>query len=139
MFKYRINSISGTLQIGTPLVIQTIWKVSEQLTWTRTKPVGSENSNYLIHVILSLCRFPGLIMFLRLYFTRNSNNGPMIFYYTQRRKWAVFYSMITYGCYFYLPHNFLGPKYTVRTEGIQITLYFITSSISLVKNRCFYK
>ena len=28
---------------------------------------------------------------------------------------------------------------TVRTEGIQITLYFIMSSISLVRHCCFYQ
>ena len=28
---------------------------------------------------------------------------------------------------------------TVRTKGIQITLYFIMSSISLVRHCCFYK
>ena len=39
-----------------------------------------------------------------------------------------------------LPHvneNVLNEN-TVRTEGIQITLYFIMSSISLVRHCCFY-
>jgi len=33
-------------------------------------------------------------------------NGPVIFSYTQRRKQSVFYSMITYGCYFHLQCKF---------------------------------
>ena len=33
--------------------------------------------------------------------------------------------------------NFINENYTVGTEGFQITLYFIISSISLVKYSCF--
>jgi len=32
---------------------------------------------------------------------------PCFFSNTQRRKRAVFYSTITYGCYFYLPRKFV--------------------------------
>ena len=39
-----------------------------------------------------------------------------------KRKRAVIYFTIKYGCYFYLPCKFYKWKYTVRTEGIRITL-----------------
>jgi len=42
----------------------------------------------------------------------------------------VYHSTIKYGCYFYLPRKLYKPKYTVRTEGIRITQYFIESSIA---------
>jgi len=38
----------------------------------------------------------------------------------------------------FLSCKFYEWKYTVRTKGIRITLYFILSSISLVKYHCFY-
>ena len=59
----------------------------------------------------------------------------MIVSCTQRRKRAVFYLYDTIWLpYFYLPH-----KYTIRTKGIQITLYFIMSSVSLAEFCCFYE
>ena len=39
--------------------------------------------------------------------------------------------------HFYLPRNIYEQKYKLRTEGIRITSYFSTSSMSLVKYRCF--
>ena len=45
--------------------------------------------------------------------------------YTQRRKRAEFYCTLKYSCYFYFPRKLYERKYTVRTEGIRITLYVI--------------
>ena len=58
-------------------------------------------------------------------------NGPVIVSYTQRRKQTVFYLFVTFTS----RENVLNEN-TVRTEGIQITLYFIMSYISLVRHCC---
>ena len=61
-----------------------------------------------------------------------------VFYYTQRRTLTVFYSTLSYSCYFYFPSKLCERKETVRTKCIPITLYFVTCSISLFKYRCLY-
>ena len=46
---------------------------------------------------------------------------------------------IKYDCTTLTSHVNVVNENTVRTEGIQITLYLIMSFISLVKYRCFYE
>jgi len=58
--------------------------------------------------------------------------------FTQKGNEPCFIYTMKYGCTSVTFRvNFI--KYTVRTEGIQITLYFIMSSISLVRHCCFYE
>jgi len=52
--------------------------------------------------------------------------------YSQRRKLTVVYSLINHVCTTFTSRENVPNVNTVRTEGIQITLYFIMSSISLV-------
>ena len=65
-------------------------------------------------------------------------NGPVIVYYTQRRKLIIVYSLLNHDCPTFASHENLLNKNIVRTEGIQIPLYLIMSSISLVRHCCFY-
>jgi len=56
--------------------------------------------------------------------------------YTQRRKLTVVYALLNNDCTtFTSPENVLNEN-TVRTEGIQITLYVMSS---LVRHCCFYQ
>ena len=64
----------------------------------------------------------------------NSKSFPWLSPIHKEGNKPCFIYMIKYGCYSYLPRKFYERKYTLKTEGIQITLYFIMSSISLVKN-----
>ena len=60
--------------------------------------------------------------------------------YKQSRKRTVLYSYDKIWLhYFYLPRKFYKRKCHVRTEGIQLTLYFIMRSIYLVNYCCFYE
>ena len=65
-------------------------------------------------------------------------NGPEIVSYTQRRKLTVVYLLLIHYCTTFTSRENALNENTVRTEGIQITLYFIMSSISLVRHCCFY-
>jgi len=70
-------------------------------------------------------------MMLYIYY---SKNGHMIVSYTQRRKLTVVYSWLIHDCTTFTTreHVLIISENTVRTEGIQITLYFIMSSIYLL-------
>ena len=68
-------------------------------------------------------------MMLYIYY---SKNGHMIVSYTQRRKLTVVYSLLIHDCTTFTSRENVLNKNTVRTEGIQITLYFIMSSIYLL-------
>jgi len=58
--------------------------------------------------------------------------------FTQTRKLTVFYSLLIHDCTtFTLRQNVLKEN-TVRTEGIQITLYVIMSYMSFVRHCRFY-
>ena len=63
----------------------------------------------------------------------------MIVFYTQRRQLTVVYSLLIHDCTTYTSHENVLNENTVRTEGIQITLYFIMSAISLVRHCCVYE
>ena len=54
----------------------------------------------------------------------------MIVSYTQRKKRTVFYNLLKKDCTTFTSRVTLFNENTVRTEGIQITLYFLMSSIS---------
>ena len=60
-------------------------------------------------------------------------NGHVIVSYTQRRKRTVFYLCVNIWLHYFYLQNVLN-KNTVMTEGIQITLYSIIRSISLVRH-----
>jgi len=50
----------------------------------------------------------------------------------------VVYSLLIHDCTTFTSRENLLNENTVKTEGIQITRYFIMSSLSLVRQRCFY-
>jgi len=60
---------------------------------------------------------------------------------TQRMKLTVVYSllfMLIHDCTTFNSRENVLNENTVRAEGIQLTLYLIMSSISLVRHCCFY-
>ena len=65
-------------------------------------------------------------------------NGPVIVSYTQRRNITVVYSLLIYDCATFTSRENVLDENTVRTEGIQITLNVMMSSISLVRHCCLY-
>ena len=69
----------------------------------------------------------------------NSKTVPWLSpYNTQRRKLTVFYSLLIHGCTTFISREKVLNENTVRTKGIQTTLYFIMSSTSFVRHCCFY-
>ena len=64
----------------------------------------------------------------------NSKNGPVIVSYKQRSKLTVVYSLLIHDCTTFNSRDNIINENTVITEGIQITLYLIMSSISLVRH-----
>ena len=60
--------------------------------------------NYL-NVVFYTCEIV-LCITRKLY--KSTLNDPMIFAFTQRRKWAMFYSTFKYGCYFSFRVNFMN-------------------------------
>ena len=64
-------------------------------------------------------------------------NGPVSVSYKQRWKLTVVYSLLIHDCTTFTSREKVLNENTVRTEGIQITLYFIMSSISLVGD-CYF-
>ena len=49
------------------------------------------------------------------------------------------YSLLIHDCTTFTTSKNVLNENTVRTEGLQITLYFIMSSITLVRHCCFYE
>jgi len=62
----------------------------------------------------------------------------VIVFYTQKRKLTVVYLLLIHDCTTFTSRENVLNENTARTEGIQITLYFIMSSIFLVRHCCFY-
>ena len=92
-----------------------------------------------IHNIKSISNVEPLIVHTKPVLYDKFLNGRVIVSYTQQMERAVFFYTIKYGCTTFTFRENCINKNTVRTEGIQIPLYFIVSCMYLVQCCCCYE